>query len=94
MKFFTVLTLASAASAWTFVHSGGKVADGTGNKSCTKIDHKKGQQFSWDRATFSSCCIRLYSDSSCTEANQVGYSCSDWTKTASQNINGFRVTSC
>jgi hypothetical protein len=92
MKFLTILSLATAAQAgWTFTYSGG-VKDGSGNKGCTKITHKAGREFNWDRSTFSSCCIRLYSDSSCK--NQVGYSCPDWKKVASRDLNSFKVTSC
>jgi len=91
MKLLPLLTLASSASAWTFVFSGG-VRDGTGNKGCTAINHARGQTFEWDRGFFSDCCIHLYDSSSCS--NEVGISCPDWKKTASRDLKGFRVTNC
>ncbi|KAK1753304.1 hypothetical protein QBC47DRAFT_388174 [Echria macrotheca] len=91
MKLLTILSLTTAASAWTFTFSGG-VRDGKGNKGCTGITHSKGQTFEWDRAFLSDCCIHLYDDNHC--GNEVGFSCSDWKKTSSRDLYSFKVTNC
>jgi hypothetical protein len=83
--------LPTAINAWTLV-LGGQVFDGTGNRGCSRVTANAGSRLDWDRATFSDCCVRLYSDSGC--GTQVGYSCSDWEKNLGQNVRGFKVTSC
>jgi len=91
MKALTIISLATAASAWTFSYTGG-VRDGGGNRDCQAINHPAGDTFDWSNAWYSDCCIRLYDSSSCS--NQIGFSCDDWKKKASQAIKGWRVTNC
>jgi hypothetical protein len=92
MKAVQLITLfTTTASAWTFSYSGG-VRDGKGDRGCTGINHPKGAEFDWSNAWYSSCCLHLYDSSSCS--NQVGYSCDDWKKKASQPIKGYKITDC
>jgi hypothetical protein len=95
---FTAILFAQSASAWTFtwrdssgtahVHDGG-----SDNMGCAQIAQAQGQQFDWARGWFSSCCISLYSNNGCVGDPQ-GYSCDDWSKTASLNLYSYQVTNC
>lgn len=90
--------LASTTSAWTFTWrdaaGSSYVANGTGNKGCTVISQAKNRQFVWDRPDINnSCCIKLYTNTACS-GDPAGYSCPDWTKSASVNLNSYQVVSC
>ena len=77
---------------WRDANLKSHVENGKGARSCTPIAHDAGLVFNWDRELFSGCYIYLYSDHLCLD--QIGLSCPDWKKEASQDINGFRVTDC
>ncbi|PVF92696.1 hypothetical protein CPB86DRAFT_790919 [Serendipita vermifera] len=94
----TSLLLVQSASAWTFLWRGSDnlahIYDGgDNNRGCTRISHAKGKTFEWDRGFFSDCCISLYAGTTCSGDPQ-GYSCSDWKKAASLNLNSYKVTHC
>ncbi|KAK3079276.1 hypothetical protein LTS18_005281 [Coniosporium uncinatum] len=90
---FTNLTL---STAWTFTYGDPPlVVNGDDeNKGCTLAPILATERFKWDRGVFSDCCIHLYAANTCTASSQVGYSCSDWDKVASQRISAFTVTNC
>ncbi|KAI9665573.1 MAG: hypothetical protein M1831_001716 [Alyxoria varia] len=89
--------VANSATAWTFTwrqsNNTPHVANGGGNKGCSGISHAKGKTFEWDRALFSDCCIKVYTNSKCS-GDPAGYSCGDWTKKASVDLGSYKVESC
>ena len=83
----------SVHAGWSFIYGNPKNVDsGKGNQGCKAITNRAGTEFKWDRSFFSDCCIHLYKDNHCGQ--QVGISCPDWSKTASQNLFSYRVTDC
>ncbi len=91
------MLLVHSTYGWTFtwrdVSGTPGVADGDDNHDCTPIKHSRGQEFEWDRGFLEDCCIRLYRSADCT-GTQAGFSCNDWTKSASGNLRSFKVTNC
>lgn len=90
--------LAQSTSAWLFTWRGSNgqaqiVDGGDSNKKCTGISHKAGKDLEWDRGFWSDCCVSVYTNKDCSGDPQ-GYSCDDWTKTASVNLDSFKVTNC
>ena len=86
------LALPSLTCAWTFVDGYGHTFSGSNNRDCTGSDTKAEETFDWDVGFFEDCCIHLYEDAACD--SEVGFSCDDWKKAASKNLNSFRVTNC
>ena len=89
-----LLVLPSCVNAgWLFIYGNPQNVDqGGSDQGCKAITNRAGTEFQWSRSFFSNCCIRLYRDSHCGQEN--GISCPDWTKIASQNVFGYRVTDC
>jgi hypothetical protein len=90
-----LLALSPAVSAWSFTYGpdGAQgVGSGSANQGCKGIYHPSGATFEWDRGFFEDCCIHLYGDGNCQA--QVGLSCPDWEKTASQDLWSYKVTDC
>jgi hypothetical protein len=69
------------------------IIDGQGNRGCTRINHARGKLLEWDRPTFSNCCVRVWENGRCAGPPQ-GFSCPDWRKVTTIDLNSFMVTNC
>jgi hypothetical protein len=88
------LVFAGGTAAWGFYYNNaGGMVQGDGNLNCVGASIKKGKTFEWFRDPSEDCCVYIYSSSSCS-GSAAGWSCSDWTHTASANFEAIKVKNC
>ncbi|KAE8345493.1 hypothetical protein BDV24DRAFT_159357 [Aspergillus arachidicola] len=89
---YLALTFLSCANAWTLTwrnETGAQIVDGDAVQNCTRIYHRKGEEFAFNPE--GKWCLKFWDDSTCE--TQIGKTCEGrrWQQIASRNISAFNV---
>ncbi|KAE8370926.1 hypothetical protein BDV27DRAFT_927 [Aspergillus caelatus] len=91
LAYFTV-TFLSGANGWTLTwrnETGAQIVDGDSIQNCTRIYHKKGEEFAFNPE--GKWCLKFWDEPTCR--TQIGKTCEGrrWQQSASRDISAFNV---